>query len=159
QVKTVQYGLGERGPRSRVTGELVCGDETLSDEELARNRADFGAEIRDHPLIDDYFRERIPDWSKIVAPLLSAGNWGGYGLHLRGNTDGFVRSASRQKWLELHGLEHWTHYYTDYGREIQLRFFDHFLKGEENGWDSEPRALLNIRHVDSSFTERKEDDW
>ena len=25
QVKTVQHGLGERGPRSRVTGELVCG--------------------------------------------------------------------------------------------------------------------------------------
>src|SRR5438046_896340 len=38
QVKTVQYGLGERGPRSRVTGELVCGDETLADRELQRNR-------------------------------------------------------------------------------------------------------------------------
>ena len=34
QVKTVQYGLGERGPRSRVTGELVCGDETLPEKEL-----------------------------------------------------------------------------------------------------------------------------
>ena len=41
QVKTVQYGLGERGPRNRVTGQLVCGDETLSDRELAANRADF----------------------------------------------------------------------------------------------------------------------
>ena len=30
QVKTVQYGVGERGPRSVVTGELVCGPETLS---------------------------------------------------------------------------------------------------------------------------------
>ena len=159
QVKTVQYGLGEHGPRSRVTGELVCGDETLSDEELTRNRADFGQELRDHPLIDDYYRERIPDWSKITAPLLSAGNWGGYGLHLRGNTDGYVRSASEQKWLEMHGLEHWTHYYTDYGREIQLRFFDHFLKGEDNGWDREPRALLSIRHVDGTFTMRKEDAW
>jgi uncharacterized protein len=159
QVKTVQYGLGERGPRSRVTGELVCGDETLSDEELTRNRADFGQELRDHPLIDDYYCERIPDWSKITAPLLSAGNWGGYGLHLRGNTDGYARSASEQKWLEMHGLEHWTHYYTDYGREIQLRFFDHFLKGEDNGWDREPRALLSIRHVDGTFTMRKEDAW
>ena len=36
QVKTVQYGLGERGPRSRVTGELVCGDETLSEKQLIR---------------------------------------------------------------------------------------------------------------------------
>jgi hypothetical protein len=159
QVKTVQYGLGENGPRSPMNGQLVCGDETLSEEELARNRADFGEEIRERPLIDDYYRERIPDWSRIEVPLLSAGNWGGYGLHLRGNTDGFVRSASKQKWLEMHGLEHWTHYYTDYGRELQKRFFDHFLRGEDNGWDRQPRAQLTIRHADGTFTVRHEDDW
>jgi uncharacterized protein len=159
QVKTVQYGLGERGPRSRVTGELVCGDETLSDEELAANRVDFGKELREHPLIDEYFAERIPDFSKIEVPLLSAGNWGGHGLHLRGNTDGYVRSGSEHKWLEMHGLEHWTHYYTDYGRELQLRFFDRFLKDEDNGFDSEPRALLNIRHADGTFTLRREEEW
>src|SRR5215210_7584325 len=38
QVKTVQYGAGERGRRSRVTGGLVCGDETLSDRDLQKNR-------------------------------------------------------------------------------------------------------------------------
>jgi hypothetical protein len=159
QVKTVQYGLGENGPRSRVTGELVCGDQTLSDDELARNRADFGQELRDHPFIDDYYRERIPDWTKITQPLLSAGNWGGYGLHLRGNTDGFLRAGSSQKWLEMHGLEHWTHFYTDYGREIQLAFFDHFLKGEDNGWDRQPSVLLNVRHADGTFVRRDEDAW
>jgi predicted acyl esterase len=159
QVKTVQYGLGENGPRSRVTGELVCGDETLSEEELRRNRADFGQELRDHPLIDEYFEARIPDWSQITQPLFSAGNWGGYGLHLRGNTDGYVRSASKQKWLELHGLEHWTHYYTDYGRELQKRFFDHFLKGEDNGWDRQPSVLLNVRHADGRFVRRDEHEW
>ena len=41
-----------------------------------------------------------------------------------------MRAASKQKWLEAHGIEHWTHYYTDYGRELQLRFFDHFLHGK-----------------------------
>src|SRR6202795_486813 len=30
QVTSVQHGLGTRGPRSRVTGALVCGPETLS---------------------------------------------------------------------------------------------------------------------------------
>ena len=46
QVKTVQYGAGERGKRSRVHGELVCGPEILSEAELAKNRSDFGGEIR-----------------------------------------------------------------------------------------------------------------
>jgi predicted acyl esterase len=158
QVKTVQYGLGERGPRSRVTGEHVCGSETLSEEELSRNRCDLGNEIRVHPLEDDYHKARSPLWSNVTVPFLSAGNWGGQGLHLRGNVEGFVRSASREKWLELHGLEHWTHFYTDYGRLLQKRFFDHFLKGIDNGWDREPRVRLQVRHLDK-FVERMEDEW
>ena len=158
QVKTVQYGLGERGPRSVVTGALVCGDETLSDEELARNRASFGDEILAHPLDDDYHKSRSPDWSKVTVPLLSAANWGGQGLHPRGNFEGFVRAASPQKWLECHGLEHWTHFYTDYGRELQRRFFDFHLKGEANGWSEQPRVQLQVRHVDG-FTERHEAEW
>jgi predicted acyl esterase len=158
QVKTVQYGRGEHGPRSHVTGEPVCGPETLSEEELARNRCDFGSEILAHPLDDDYHKARSPVWSKITVPFLSAGNWGGQGLHLRGNVEGFVRAASRQKWLELHGLEHWTHFYTDYGRLVQKRFFDYFLKGIDNGWANEPRVRLQIRRIDG-FVERMEHEW
>lgn len=48
QVKTVQHGRGERGPKSRVTGELVCGPETLPEEELGRNRADMWEGVLKH---------------------------------------------------------------------------------------------------------------
>jgi predicted acyl esterase len=58
----------------------------------------------------------------------------------------------------LHGLEHWTHFYTDYGRSLQLEFFDHFLKGEDNGWDRRPPVLLQVRHLDR-FEPRTEDAW
>ncbi len=158
QVKTVQYGLGERGPRSRVTGALVCGDETLSEADLAKNRCDFGDNILAHPLDDDYHRARSPVWERITTPLLSAANWGGQGLHPRGNFEGFVRAAAKDKWLEAHGLEHWTHFYTDYGRRLQQRFFDYFLKGEKNGWDRQPRVQLQVRHVDR-FVGRHENEW
>ena len=61
QVKTVQYGAGERGKRSRVHGELVCGPETLSrGASCAKNRCDFGDEIRAHPLDDAYHKARSP---------------------------------------------------------------------------------------------------
>ncbi len=123
QVRTVQHGLGEHGPKSRVTGELVCGPETLSEAELARNRCVFGDEILARPLDDDYHKARSPVWSKITAPLLTAANWGGQGLHPRGNFEGFGRAASPQKWLEAHGIEHWTEFYTDYGVQLQKRFF------------------------------------
>jgi uncharacterized protein len=158
QVKTVQYGAGERGKRSRVHSELVCGPEILSDGELAKNRADFGAEIVSHPLDDEYHKARSPKWDKIITPLLSAANWGGQGLHPRGNFEGFVRSASRQKWLEAHGIEHWTHFYTDYGREQQLRFFDYFLHGKKDAWAKQPKVLLQVRHIDK-FEPRAETEW
>jgi uncharacterized protein len=158
QVKTVQYGLGERGPKSAVSGLLVCGDETLDDNQLAKSRCSFGDEILSHPLDDAYHKERSPDWSKVTVPFLSAANWGGQGLHPRGNFEGFVRAASKEKWLEAHGLEHWTHFYTDYGRKLQLRFFDHYLKGLDNGWSDHPRVQLQVRHTDR-FEERHENEW
>jgi predicted acyl esterase len=158
QVKTVQYGAGERGKRSRVHGELVCGPETLSEKQLAKNRSDFGTEICNRPLDDDYHKARSPIWEKVTTPMLSAANWGGQPLHPRGNFEGFVRAASKQKWLEAHGIEHWTHFYTDYGRKLQLKFFDHFLHGKKNGWDKEPRVRLQVRHIDK-FVERTEAEW
>ena len=158
QVKTVQFGAGERGKRSRVTSDLVCGPETLSEEELARNRTDFGAQIVSHPMDDDYHKARSPKWDKVTTPLFSAANWGGQGLHPRGNFEGFVRAAAKHKWLEAHGIEHWTHFYTDYGREQQLRFFDHFLHGKKQGWSKQPKVLLQVRHVDK-FEPRAENEW
>lgn len=159
QVKTVQYGAGERGKRSRVHGELVCGPETLSEEELAKNRADFGTEIARHALDDDYHKARSPVWDKITVPLFTAANWGGQGLHPRGNFEGFMRAASKQKWLEAHGIEHWTHFYTDYGREQQLRFFDYFLHGKDTSWTKQPKVLLQVRHPGESFVARAEAEW
>jgi predicted acyl esterase len=158
QVKTVQYGCGEHGRRSRVTGQLVCGDELLSEEALAANRCDLGAEIAAHPLDDEYHRARSPRWERITVPLFSAANWGGQGLHPRGNFEGFLNAASKEKWLEAHGIEHWTHFYTDYGVQLQKRFFGHFLKGEDSGWIRQPRVMLQVRHVDR-FVERAENEW
>ena len=158
QVTSVQHGRGSRGPVNPRTGQPVCGDETLSEQELATRRVDFGAQLREHPLVDDYHRMRSAEWPKITVPFLSAGNWGGQGLHLRGNVDGFQRAASEQRWLELHGREHWTEYYTDYGVSLQRQFFDHFLKGKDNGWERRPPVLLQVRTVDG-FLERAEHEW
>jgi predicted acyl esterase len=152
----VQHGSGEHGGRSRITGELVTGPEVLTDEELANNRVEY--ELLDHPLDDEFYRERASDWSDVTVPVLSAANWGGHGLHPRGNFEGYMRAASEQKWLEAHGLNHNTHFYTDYGVNLQKRFFGHFLKGEDTGWNEQPPVQLQIRHVDR-FVVRHENEW
>ena len=154
----VQHGLGERGLRSRVTGELVSGPETLSEAELAANRVAVDEWILKRPLDGQDYRERSPDWSKVTVPVLSAANWGGQGLHTRGNFEGFLECAAEEKWLEVHGEAHWVHFYTDYGVSLQKRFFGHFLKGEDTGWGRQPRVLLQVRHVDR-FVPRAEQEW
>src|SRR5580765_8166901 len=160
QVTNVQHGRGERGPVSAFNGELVCGPETLPDDVLASSRSDFYAQVRAHPLADAWHAERSPEWGRVTVPLLSAGAWGGQALHLRGNTEGFVDAASDNKWLELHGGEHWASFSTQAGVALQKRFFDRFLKGERNGWEEEqPRVLLNVPRVDGTFVQRAEAEW
>jgi predicted acyl esterase len=159
QVKTVQYGVGDRAPTNPMTGQSAAGPVTLSDEELAANRSDFPGELRRRTLDEQWYRERSAHWEAITVPFLSAANWGGQGLHLRGNIEAFTQAASEHKWLEVHGLEHWTHYLTDYGVSLQRRFFDRYLKGEENGWGEESRVLLNIRRPGSCFELRREHEW
>ena len=158
QVKTVQHGYA-KGAKSRVTGEPVCGPEILSEDELIKNRENMWGELLSRELDGPYYRERSADLSKVTVPLLTAANWGGQGLHTRGNFEGFVRSSSKDKWLETHGGSHWAPFYTDYGVALQKKFFGYFLKGEKNGWDKQPRVLLNVRHPGEKFVRRHENEW
>jgi uncharacterized protein len=159
QVASVQHGVGARGRKSAVTGELVAGPQTLSDAELANNRADTPGEAKRRRLLDDYHAARTAEFENIEAPLLSAANWGGMGLHPRGNFEGWLRAGSKQKWLEVHGDTHFTHFYSSYGEALQKRFFGQFLKGEDTGWEKEPRVALNIRHPGETFVLRAENEW
>jgi predicted acyl esterase len=159
-VLPVQHGLGERGWRSNINGGWVSGPRTLSAQELAANRRDWRSDSRENRLAADAFwTSRLPDFGKITVPLLSAANWGGQGLHLRGNVEGFQHAASTQKWLDFHCLEHWTEFYTQTGIALQKRFFGHFLKGEDNGWDAEPRVQMQVRHPTRPFGRHSASAW
>lgn len=159
QVARVQYGVGERSLRNRNTGESIAGPVTLPEAELAANRVDLTGELKSRPLDDAWYRARSADTTRITVPLLSAANWGGQGIHPTGNIEGFERAASRHKWLEIHGDTHYTHFYSSCGYDLQRRFFDHFLKGVDNGWDREPPVLLNIRRPGERFELRREHEW
>jgi predicted acyl esterase len=160
QVVNIQYGRGERAMKSSVTGESVAGPVTLSDEELARNRVDAFEELKKHPFDDEWHRSRSADLSLIRTPLLTCANWGGQGIHPRGNFNGFTETPEdTPKWLEVHGDSHWSMFSSGYGVELQKRFFDYFLKGTANGWDKQPRVQLNIRHPGERFVLRHENEW
>ena len=128
---TVQHGRGERGPKSRVTGELVCGDETLVRRRAQEEpRGHVGRTCSRARSIDDYYRERTADLSKVTVPLLSAANWGGQGLHTRGNFEGLLARRVEAEMARS-------------ARRLALGAFLHRLRGRA------PEALLR------SFPERR----
>jgi uncharacterized protein len=159
QVDNIQFGVGARAKKNPNTGESVAGPVTLTPEELRKNRVDVFEELKKHPFDDEWHRARSADLALVTVPLLTCANWGGQGIHPRGNFNGFVEAPAAHKWLEAHGDSHWSLFYSRYGRELQRRFFDHFLKGLDNGWDRTPRVMLNIRHPGERFVLRHEHEW
>jgi predicted acyl esterase len=158
QVTAVQNGVGTRGKVNPNTGELVAGPETLPAEELAANRSEIAEELHKRTLDDDWYQERSARLEEIEVPLLSACNWA-HAMHTRGNFEGYLRAGSAQKWLEVHGREHYAEFYTDYGVALQKRFFGHFLKGEDTGWAQQAPVHLRVRRADGSFLDRDEQEW
>ncbi|MGE4340190.1 MAG: CocE/NonD family hydrolase [Pigmentiphaga sp.] len=159
QAVSVQYGLGSRARKNPNTGVSIAGPIDLDDDVLAANRRDMFLQAREHPLDDAWYQERSVDPARIHIPFLSCANWGGMGIHPRGNFRGFTHAPAKQKWLEVHGDTHWSLFSAAYGLDLQKRFFDYFLKGEDNGWDRTPPVLLNVRHVNGNVELREEMEW
>ncbi len=113
-----------------------------------------------HSLDGEWYRGRRAQWDKINTPFLSAGNWSGMGLHLRGNSEGFISSPIEHKRLRMHAGTHIHPYHSAEGREEQLRWFDYWLKGIDNGIVDEPPVKLQIRKGGvGNYEWRQEKEW
>jgi predicted acyl esterase len=133
---------------------------SLSEEQLKANRCDPVQDVIDHPLDGEFYKERSTDWSKVTVPFVSCASWAGFGLHPRGNFEGFTHASSEHKWLECHPGRHEEWFYLAEGMDIQKRFFDYFLKGIDNKWIEEPPVMMFERRAfDNNFPLRKEQAW
>ncbi len=119
---------------------------------------DLPGEFRAHRLDDDFYAERRADLAAIEVPLLSAGSWSSYALHLRGNLEGFAAAGSAHKWLEVHSGNHYVPFYTAAARDYQKRFLDRWLLDDENAWRNEPAVRLFIR-TSTGGAFRDESEW
>lgn len=95
----------------------------------------------------------------IDVPALICASWSDHGLHTRGSIEGFLRISSEQKWLYTHGGNKWDAYYSPEAVEWQKSFFDHFLKGEDNGFQHRPRVRLEVRSTKEQVEVRSETAW
>jgi len=112
-------------------------------------------------LDSEYWRLSGARWDQIKVPLYSVGNWGGFSMHLRGNTEAYMNAASKNKKLRIHTGTHFHPFHAEEGRMDQLRWFDHWLKGIDTGIMSEPPVKLEIRTGGSPgrYEFRSEKEW
>jgi putative CocE/NonD family hydrolase len=112
-------------------------------------------------LDSEYWRANSARWDRITMPVYSVGNWGGFSMHLRGNTEAFMCAASKHKKLRIHTGTHYHPFHAEEARMDQLRWFDHWLKGMDTGIMDEPPVKLEIRTGGSKqrYAFRFENEW
>ncbi|MGC1271428.1 MAG: CocE/NonD family hydrolase [Croceibacterium sp.] len=120
---------------------------------------DTAANVIAHPLMDDYWRSKEVDVESIEIPAYVVASWSDHGLHSRGTMEAFKRMSSPRKWLEVHGQKKWANYYRPESRERQALFFDHVLKGADNGVDQWPPVRIEVREAANVATVREERQW
>lgn len=121
-----------------------------------RTEVDLLAEVQQHDLDDDFYRTHGPRLEDITVPMLVCGSFSDHLLHSRGSHEAFRRAGSRDKWLWTHRGGKWSTFYSDEAKADQLAFFDHFLKGKDNGWDRRPRVRLTTHDAGDVTVEEVE---
>lgn len=107
------------------------------------HKEDVLAEAESHPLMDALWEEKIPDFSRIEVPAYVVASYSNT-LHTAGTFRSWHRIASSQKWLRIHASQEWPDYYSGENVEDLRRFFDRFLRGEDNDWESTPRVRYSV---------------
>ncbi len=110
----------------------------------ARVRTSLYDAIRQHTERDDWYEARTPRLEDIQVPLLVCGSFSDHLLHTRGSFEVFRRAGSRHKWLYTHRDGKWCAYYSQDATQTRIRFFNHFLKDVENGWEQQAAVRLAI---------------
>jgi predicted acyl esterase len=122
-----------------------------------RARSDLRAEQKARPLWDEWWADRTAALERIEVPALICGSFSDHSLHTRGSFEGFRRISSAHKWLYTHRGGKWAVYYSDEALTFQQRFFDCFLKGEENGMRDVPPVRLEVRETGEAVHEVREE--
>ena len=114
----------------------------------SRSYSTHGAKIEDicemakrYPLYNEYWADKTADFSKISIPAYVTASWT-QTYHSRGTFEGFRQIASKDKWLRVHDIGEFIDFRKPENILDLKKFFDHFLKDVDNGWEKTPRVRL-----------------
>ena len=107
------------------------------------SKEDVISEVERYPLVNTLWENKIPDFDKIEVPAYVVASYSNT-LHTAGTFRAWRRIASEQKWLRIHNSQEWPDYYDAANVEDLRRFFDRYLKDDDNGWEKTPRVRYSL---------------
>jgi predicted acyl esterase len=116
-------------------------------------------EVRMDPVRNQNLIRMWPRLELITVPALICASWSDKGLHTRGSFEAYRRISSKEKWLYTHGGKKWERFYSEDALKYQKKFFDHYLKGVEDGWQDTPRVRLEVRETRDEYAVRFENEF
>ncbi len=123
-----------------------------------RTTEDFGKQRKLHPLRDTWWQSLVPDLEKIEVPMLICASFSDNALHTRGSFRAFEHVSSTDKFAYTHRGGKWATFYSDPARQVQLGFFDRYLKGHDI--PKPPPVRLEVRERRNVIAEvRAEQEW
>jgi len=124
-------------PDGRFAGEVVS---SLAGRQLVE-RFDLMAER--FPIMNEYWADKAANLEAITVPAYIVTDTT-TDLHRMGTFEGYRRLGSIEKWLRVNNRQEWTDQYDAANQIDLLRFFDHYLKDQNNGWEKTPRVRMSI---------------
>lgn len=106
-----------------------------------------------------YWEDKAADLESITTPAYIAASYTNP-IHTNGSIEGYMRLGTQEKWLRIHNTGEWDDYYHEGHTEDLRRFFDHYLKGMDNGWETTPRVRMSVLNPGGKdIVDRPEEDY
>jgi predicted acyl esterase len=104
---------------------------------------DVVAMMERYPFPNAYWSDRTARLEDIDVPAYVVASWTNV-IHTPGTFAAFRGIPSQDKWLRVHNTHEWPDYYRLENVEDLRRFYDRYLKGIDNGWESTPRVRIAV---------------
>jgi uncharacterized protein len=124
-------------------GGIAMAQSSIHDRSFGSAREeDMRTMVRLHPLLDQYWLDKIPALEKIRVPVYQTMSF--TTMHTNGDLEAFNLLHTPLKWLRVINGHAWMDLHDEASRADLRRFFDRYLKGERNGWERTSRVRLSV---------------
>ncbi|KAI8073216.1 Alpha/Beta hydrolase protein [Gongronella butleri] len=138
---------------SDIYRDMACGggipsptfSQWLREKSLkGRNKTEcVDAMVRQYPFYNEYWEDKRVKFEKIQVPAYIVASYTSQ-IHVPGSFRAFEQLTSNKKWIRVHPHFEWYDLYDPESQKDLLKFFNFYLKGEQNNWESTPLVRMSL---------------